>query len=883
MVKTQQRRPNFCAACPIAHVTEGYVPLKVREGHTLVVGEAAGEDEVKSGEGFSGGSGVWLKNMFKLAGQPWTGVSTLNVIGCQPPGNIFPTDPKWYATSREAGRAAVEHCKRHHLWPGVRAAKRAKTYAIGAKALEALTGKHGILTWRGSVLPLLGSTQPTVVPTIHPAALMRQAKLTSVVVRDLRRSLALAPEHYNLFPTMEDVKRFKSKSFAFDFEWNAAGEITICGLSDRFYGAIVVPWREPYISEVRRIFENAEHIIGHNIVGADLPFIERLGWDLSRVQVEDTMLKQHLVQPDYPHDLAFVASVFTNKVFWKGKGWEETVEEGEGEYRGQQWRTWDRPDALPRKLGGYGGCLSQQEAFALYNARDTDAEFQINTPLDAMLKKWDLEPVYKHVSLPAGYICRWMSDRGLKLDTGGLSEIRSVIDTEIAGLEEQLPDGLKPYEEEVGCNLPAPPDTYRAKVKKCKGVKGGKHEVRELLFTAPGVITCPDCGKQHESGKLAVAKIIKSTRLERVAPYNSPQSIQSYVASLRLKEVFDHKTGALTTGKKARQIWAKDHKEFVVLGALKQQITLRNNFAKDSLQGQERMFFGLKVHGTSEGRLSSSGKRKGIDLNIQNQPEHFRTIYVPEREDWGFVNIDISQGESWLTCWLAKDWVRWEKLQDPHYDEHSEIAQAIFNTPVNKKLCKADKAINALRQLGKKINHGRAYGMGAKKQLEDLQTQGYDQFTQSDIREFIEVWKKLNERTAMWQQETMEMAARQGYLRNPFGRVRWFSHRDGTQALAFLPASSLADMVLRMMICHYPGQFLDSIIANGTSVFHPLVDEWIMSIQVHDSLVTQGPWEGHEEQIARSSAIMTQPWPQLDGFAFRVDVKSSKDSWGACS
>lgn len=847
-----------------------------------MAGEASGDDEIKSGEGFSGGSGRWLKNMLGKARVSWDSVSTTNVIGCHPPENVFPLDPKWRWTSKEVAVAGVRHCAQHHFLPSIVAAKRPKIFAVGGSALTALTGKRGILTWRGSPLPLQGGTTPRVMPIIHPAALMRQAKFVSTTVGDMRKTLAPPPENYNLFPSLEDVRRFRSRTFAFDFEWDSKG-ITLCGLSDRFYGAIVVPFISPYVEELRRIFEDAEVLIGHNIIGADLAWIERMGWKLT-ARIEDTMLKQHLVQPDLPHGLDFVASVFTQKIFWKGKGWEEMDEEHEGEEAsGQQWRTWDSPEALPRSSGGYGGCLSQQEAFALYNARDTDAEFQIDAPISRLLEQWALRPIYTNVSRPAAYICRWMGDRGLRIDTSRLGEIRGVINTKITELEGRLPEGLAPYEREVSCNLPAPEGTYRTKSRQCKGTRGAPHEVWSVDFLQPGETTCSICGKVLPSGKMELAKIVKGLRVERVLPYNSPPRIAAYVASCSLKEVIDRKTGRATTGKQARGQWVRSHLEFATLGALKKEVTLRNNFAKDSLLQLDRMFFNLKVHGTGEGRLSSSGKRRGIDLNIQNQPSEFRGIYVPDHPDWGFTNIDISQGESWLTCHLAEDAERWEKLQTPGYDEHSELASEIFQREVNKKLAKTDPAVDALRQIGKKTNHASAYGMGYMKFYEILITEGYDHYTPGDAKLFLDTWKSLNKATVAWQRRTVELMQRQGYLRNPFGRVRWFSSNQGaTQCLAFLPASTLADMIIRMMIAHYPEHFSEALEANGTQVFHSLVPDWIMSIMVHDSLVLQGPWVTRAEQIERSTQIMTQPFQELGGFHFNVDVKSSQRSWGDC-
>lgn len=880
-------KPEFCSQCPISQYTTGYTPLKVRgDGSVLFVGEASGEDEVRSGEGFSGGSGRWLWNMAGKAGIPRERASTLNVIGCHPSDNVFPTDPKWRWTSKDVARDAVAYCTTHHMWPGVKECKPKKIFAVGSQSLVQLTGKVGINTWRGSPLPIRGQNKPTVMPIIHPAFLMRQAKLVSVTVGDLRKPLAIPPENYNLTPTPSDLARFKSREFSIDFEWDGGHNITLCGLSDRFYSAIVVPFTEPYIGILRGIVESASCIIAHNAIGAELREIERLGWKLrDDCEIHDTMLMQHLCQPDYKHGLDFVASVFTNKVFWKGHGWSEIDEHTEGdEAPGQQWRTWSRSDALPRELGGYGGCTSDREAFALYNARDTDAGFQIDSPLQSMLDKWELNNLYHNVSLPAGYICRWIGDRGLRIDTSRLGDIRVGIDRQIGELEERLPDGLRPYEKTVACNLPAPIGTYKPKIKTCKGTKRNAldHPVYTCVFNQPDTIgNCPHCGKVLIPGKMELAKIVKGTKQVRIAPYNSPPSVEVYTKSLKLRQIINRKTGNSTTGKQARGIWAKDHPEFVTLGALKQQVTLRNNFAKQSLLGLDRMFFNLKVHGTSEGRLSSTGQRKGIDVNIQNQPESFRVIYIPDKPDWGFVNIDISQGESWLTCWLAEDWARWEKLQSDGYDEHSELASAIFNRSINKAACKADPSLNAFRQIGKKTNHASSYGMGWKKFFEVLSSEGYDQFTAADCKEFLATWARLNPGTVAWQKRTVETMQRQGYLRNPFGRVRWFSSRDaGTQCLAFLPASTLADCMLRQMIAHYPGEFYPQIVANNTSVFHPLVDEWIMSIQVHDSLVLQGPWLTRSEQIERSTQIMTAPFPELNGFAFRVDVKSSQKSWG---
>lgn len=876
-------KPPGCAGCPLEKIGVGFVPFQLRKGPILMVGEQPGEDEAASGQCFTGGSGQWLRSLCRNAGIDFDQVSLTNTVLCntrQDGANIYPLSPDWHLTSRQDAELAIKHCTETYLWPNITRSGKERVFAIGAQALKQLTGRDGIHTWRGSPLPLLGRMdRPRVIPTIHPAALMRQAKLSSVVVKDLRKSCILPPENYNLFPTLEELEAFKSRRFAFDLEWDGGGNVTLCGLSDRFYTALVVPFHEPYLGILRRIFENATDIIGHNIIQADLPFIENLGWDVSRAVIHDTMLKQHLVQPDYPHSLAFVASVLTNKVFWKGK-WEAEEELG-GEVSAQQWRSWDRPWGLPRELGGYMGCHSAVEAFNLYNARDTDAEFQIDTPLSQLVTRYQLQDVYNYVSVPSAYICRSLGSQGLKLDTRRLGEVRSKLDSDILSLEAQLPEGLKPYDETVSCNIPAPPGTLRPRSKVCKGTGKLRHEPYTKEFLQVGEALCEVCGRVMRSGKLQEAKILKGTRQERVVPYNSPQKVQAYVASLELKEVYDTKTKRVTTGKKARKVWAKHHPEFTLLGGLKQKKTLKDNFAKDALLEQERMFFRLLVHGTGEGRLSSKGLRQGIDLNIQNQPKEFRKIYIPDHPDWGFLSLDVVQGENMLTCWLAKDWPRWERLQQPDYNEHSDLASRIFN----RKVIKGVQEDEPFYLVGKIFNHSKNYGAGARKQQEILAEHGYDHYTTEDLREFNAIWETMNAGTALWQKQTIETMNKQGYLRNPFGRMRWFSSRDSAaKALAFIPASSLADMVLRMMIAHYPGtpRIGEAIPKLGLETYLPIIQDWIMSIQVHDELVFQGPWDGVQEQASRSKMIMTQPWRELDGFRFGVDVKASQKSWGEC-
>ena len=866
-------KPDFCAGCPINHVTHGYVPLERGTGSELWIGEAAGSDEATTGKPFVGGAGSWLNSMLRSARIVRGSLNIINTIGCQPPENVYPGSAKWIWTERSTARSAVEYCRAHHLEPALIQLQPSRIVALGNEALKAVTSRTGILQWRGSPLPLKGKMEdgPRVVPTLHPAYLMRMPTMFSIAVHDLRRSLELPPEDYDLYPNINAVRNFTDREFSFDFEWDTHGSITMCGLSSRWYHSICVPFVGEFIPELKRIFEAATVLIGHNIVDADTYYFNQLGWNVT-AELHDTMLAQHLIQPDMRHGLGFVGSVFTGKVFWKGSGEESEDEDGNILPTGAQWKTWDSHDAIPRDFGGYGGCHSADEAWRLYNARDTDGTLQAEASIFRTLRDYRLESVYRNVSVPAAYICRDINRTGLRINPSKCGEIRRSLDVEIQETELRLPEGLKPYEKPITKTIVAPENTYKPKTRKCRGSRAvGRHDGNEIVFTTPGTQSCNICGLPIICEKLSTFKRIKVAGTKRIVPWNSTAQVIAYAKSLDLKEVPHAKTGNSSGDKRARRIWGREHTEFTIVDVLKKLSTQKNSFAKEALQNIEWVKFRLAVTGTSEGRLSCSGQYPA-NLNLQNQPKAIRKIFIPDKEGYGILSHDIVQGENMLTAWLAKDWPRWERLNTPGFDEHSYMASRFFNQVVGPD--------DPLRKPGKVINHGRNYGLGERKTQDYLAAEGFN-FSISDIREMMQIWKKENARTAAWQQETINTAQKQSYLENLFGRRRQFQGRDfATKALAFLPASTLADMVLRMMIAHYPSRFGQEIMALQLNVVADLCSGWRMALQVHDDIVCIGPDETHLEQAQRSRAIMTMKWQELDGFSFRVESKYSTESWG---
>lgn len=106
---------------------------------------------------------------------------------------------------------------------------------------------------------------------------MKDQSMLPVAINDLMKSTIRPPEHYILRPTLEQVQAFVATEFAFDIEttgWQTSKQIiTMVGLSDKPFHALVVPFRGAYITELKRIFTNAKVLIGQNCVQFDCPIL----------------------------------------------------------------------------------------------------------------------------------------------------------------------------------------------------------------------------------------------------------------------------------------------------------------------------------------------------------------------------------------------------------------------------------------------------------------------------------------------------------------------------------------------------------------------------------------------------------------------------------
>jgi len=390
-----------------------------------VIAESPGQKESELLEPLVGGAGKVAQALYAKANLRLDDCTKLNVLQCRPLDNIFPdtSEARSYISKEDADKA-IEHCLKTYVRPLVSLDQWSRVDLLGEKALRYVGGREGgINKWRGSIIDLPGlQDKPIAVPTIHPAAVMRDWSQGVTVVSDLKKTLVIPPENYTLYPGMSDLQNFTATEFCTDIETNRyTNEIFMVGLSDKAYHAIVVPFKGGYISELKRIFKNAKSVIGHNLLQFDAPILADNGIVTSPdCELHDTMLAHHLLSPDQEHSLAYVGSIFTNKGEWKSR-----VDEDK----------------------------------ELYCARDVDVTMQVWPQLRALLKQQGLWNTYTRVSIPVAKICYLMTQKGIRVDTSQISKVREKIRLQQVQLELQLPEKLRTGTVAINRRIPAPPGT----------------------------------------------------------------------------------------------------------------------------------------------------------------------------------------------------------------------------------------------------------------------------------------------------------------------------------------------------------------------------------------------------------------------------------------
>lgn len=340
----------------------------------MIVGEAPGNEEEIRGVPFVGTSGTELTRMLHESGILRTECFLTNVCKYRPPENKienFFLDKQ----QKKPNELIIEGVK--ELQEEIARCQPKLIIALGNTALWALTGNRGITKWRGSMLT---HGDAMLMPTYHPALILREWGWRAIAVHDLRRAAdALKngswPERKNSYivrPSFEQtmdtlgglLQRAASDKLklASDIETRLS-HIACHGIAWSETEAICIPYmcvERPAgywtIDEETAIVKREKELLNHPNVelsgqnySYDAQYKARRRGYKPRLR-DDTMVMQNVAWPGLPKGLDFLSSMYRKRhVYWKDEG-----------------KLWD-PKMPEERLWGYN-C---DDACATYEVRDT--------------------------------------------------------------------------------------------------------------------------------------------------------------------------------------------------------------------------------------------------------------------------------------------------------------------------------------------------------------------------------------------------------------------------------------------------------------------------------------------------------------------------------
>jgi DNA polymerase len=156
------------------------------EADIMFIGEGPGFEEDRQGEPFVGKAGQLLDKILAAIGLDRTRVYIANIVKCHP--MIRPDQPEARGNDRPPAPAEIEKCL-PFLKEQIKIIRPRVIVTLGATATRALLGtSQGITALRGKWTEISveeGGRIP-VLPTFHPAALLRDPNLKKDVWEDMK-------------------------------------------------------------------------------------------------------------------------------------------------------------------------------------------------------------------------------------------------------------------------------------------------------------------------------------------------------------------------------------------------------------------------------------------------------------------------------------------------------------------------------------------------------------------------------------------------------------------------------------------------------------------------------------------------------------------------
>lgn len=172
-----------CIQCPLA--TLGRTNIVFGEGNPdaaiMFIGEGPGRDEDLLGRPFVGRSGKLLNHIFELVGINRSDVFITNIVKCRPPNNRAPLP-------EESGT-----CKKILLQKQIQIIRPQIICTLGSSALSNLIDKEVKISRLRGIL--ITDQQIQILPTFHPAYILRNNKELPLFAKDIQTVFELSKKN----------------------------------------------------------------------------------------------------------------------------------------------------------------------------------------------------------------------------------------------------------------------------------------------------------------------------------------------------------------------------------------------------------------------------------------------------------------------------------------------------------------------------------------------------------------------------------------------------------------------------------------------------------------------------------------------------------------
>ncbi len=724
-----------------------------------IVGEAPNAHDTNANPPlpFSGPVGNLLDTLLARAAIVRQDTRLMNVMCTRPPSNQFgrfwsDCDTK---TKLKAGNGkiptpelvqGIAHLKRElEKMPDLRV-----IVVLGRQPLYVLTGKDGIMKWRGSVMEchLDSGRVVKVVPTFHPSFLIHGAFTAwPWVVHDLQRAKIEAgyPEirrrsrKYVVYPSDKEIKDFvrschsrmqNDKTFYLSNDIECyAGLISRVGLSDRIGYGISIPFynidsdtemtgRQWIWDLIKPLLQTAP-TIGQNFMFDSFWYWFKQGIDISRNIWHDTKIVQSGLLPGTlsamkPLSLQCIVSMWTDPV--------EPYYKDEGAFTKTK-----RPT---------------DEEYGIYSCKDADltGECAINQRND---------PSFQH-----------------RIDT---------IELMMNLIRGPIPDVMR------------------------RGVRFNQHLQQELLRRSEKECELLELLVAQEMGEwinlrspTQVAKMLYDD-LKLRAPVSRTTDKDQLIS---LSTQHPNKLPIVYTAKHRKISKISDN----LFTATRKINTGSGQKFVPVVSNDGRIRCQYDPSGTKTGRLNCTTNPVGGGFQMhtvvrKDKHPQVRPMFMPDPGMY-FVNADLAQAELRVVAYLARAMGLIALLNNASLDVHTEMAKDVLRLVRGHEI---ESVTYEERQLGKKNVHGSNYLMGDNTLVKTCRTELEINITRTQASQIRKGYLAAYPEIPIWHKSIEhELKINNMKLVTPLGREHVFyeSYRDVLKsAVAFKPQSTVGDLL----------------------------------------------------------------------------------------